>query len=613
MLFFSFRNITAVFLPIITVITSVIWTMGAMPLLGIKLSVISTVLPVILVAVGSAYGIHMATHYLVELKGRTGLSHTEHRILVLFTLRKIGKTVFLAALTTMAGFFSFCFTTVIPIREFGIFATLGVGFTLVFAVSLIPAILIIKGPSAKDLMSNKKEISGIKDWLPGHFFAGIAGKKTAVIVSVILVFCFSAWGLSKLVIDNIFIEYFKTTTDIYRSDHFVREKFGGSKVVNVMVEADNTEKLLMPEVLLAIDNLGHFLEEEVNEVGKVMGFTDLVKRINQVFNADQSPLGLTPALQPARNDFDDTFGFGVFGFDDFEQNGHDPFIEQLQENEQITLNTEDLGAINYDGMAYYEIPADPVRYGMTSVEDLSLLVANYLILLSANISSYANDPLSPTAINTIIQLTTKGNVDTDLALGIIRKYADENFPDYVRIIIGGPALVESSLNQLVVQSQIISVIISILVVFLIISISNKSIVAGLIGIGPLSICILINFAVMGFTGITLNIGTSMMASLCVGIGIDYTIHYMEAYMREYRIAGKGDFILKTYTASGRAICINALSVGAGFAVLLFSQFVMLQDLGLLIALTMVSSALVSLTLIPVLLSIIKPKFIYKEL
>ena len=104
----------------------------------------------------------------------------------------------------------------------------------------------------------------------------------------------------------------------------------------------------------------------------------------------------------------------------------------------------------------------------------------------------------------------------------------------------------------------------------------------------------------------------MMASLCVGIGIDYTIHYMEAYKREYRAAeGKGDFLLKTFTSSGRAIFINALSVGAGFAVMIFSQFVMLQDLGLLVALTMLSSALVSLTLIPVLLSVIKPKFIYK--
>jgi predicted RND superfamily exporter protein len=119
---------------------------------------------------------------------------------------------------------------------------------------------------------------------------------------------------------------------------------------------------------------------------------------------------------------------------------------------------------------------------------------------------------------------------------------------------------------------------------------------------------------MGFAGIKLNLGTSMVAAVSIGIGIDYTIHYMEAYKREYRESGgKGDFIFKTFAASGKAIIINAVSVGAGFAILLFSQFVMLKHLGLLIALTMVSSALVGLTVIPVLLSIINPKFIKKEL
>jgi len=118
---------------------------------------------------------------------------------------------------------------------------------------------------------------------------------------------------------------------------------------------------------------------------------------------------------------------------------------------------------------------------------------------------------------------------------------------------------------------------------------------------------------MGFTGIKLNIGTSMVASVSVGIGIDYTIHYMEAYKREYMASGgMGDFLSRTFTASGKAIIINAVSVGAGFAVLIFSQFIMLKHLGLLIALTMGSSALVSLTVLPVLLSVIKPKFIYKE-
>jgi predicted RND superfamily exporter protein len=150
-------------------------------------------------------------------------------------------------------------------------------------------------------------------------------------------------------------------------------------------------------------------------------------------------------------------------------------------------------------------------------------------------------------------------------------------------------------------------------VFLIIALSNRSVAAGLIGIAPLSIAILINFAVMGFLGIKLNIGTAMVASISVGIGIDYTIHYMETYKREYRASGgKGNFLWKTFATSGKAIIINASSVGAGFAVLLLSQFNMMGDLGLLIALTMGTSALVSLTVIPVLLIMIKPRFITGE-
>jgi predicted RND superfamily exporter protein len=241
---------------------------------------------------------------------------------------------------------------------------------------------------------------------------------------------------------------------------------------------------------------------------------------------------------------------------------------------------------------------------------LQQIVSNYLVLLSGNIDDYANHPFEPTAIKTTVQLRTLGDKDTDMVIREINRFTEANFPKNVNVIVGGSALVEQSINRLVVQSQLISVCISIIMVFIIIAFSNRSFTAGCIGIVPLSISILINFAVMGFLGIKLNIGTSMVASVSVGIGIDYTIHYLESYKREYRVSGgKGDFLRRTFLTSGKAIFINAVSVGAGFAVLLLSQFVMLGDLGLLIALTMATSALVSLTVIPVLLTLIKPKFV----
>jgi predicted RND superfamily exporter protein len=376
-------------------------------------------------------------------------------------------------------------------------------------------------------------------------------------------------------------------------------------------------------------------------VGKAMGFTDLVKRINQVFNVDESPDGIK--AQAPSSAGGDSFGFGFggeetggaddFGFGDF---AFDSSGTETAAALRTDLSAEDLIALldtaassgdnrslsgdelvrklekllNYRGMSYYEIPVDPERYGKTSSEELQRLVANYLVLLSGNISSYANDPLEPTAIKTTVQLRALGEADTNRAIGEINQFVKDKFPGDVKITIGGSALVEASLNRLVVQSQLSSVIISLLLVFLIIAVSNRSVAAGIIGIAPLTISILINFAVMGFLGIKLNIGTSMVASVSVGIGIDYTIQYIEAYKREYRATGgTGDFLRRTFTTSGKAILINAISVGAGFAVLTLSQFNMLRDLGLLIALTMGTSALVSLTVIPVLLLLFKPTFI----
>jgi uncharacterized protein len=222
--------------------------------------------------------------------------------------------------------------------------------------------------------------------------------------------------------------------------------------------------------------------------------------------------------------------------------------------------------------------------------------------------------LEPDAIKATVQLRTMGMNDSYAIFREIEKYVAANFPQDVEVTIGGTTMVESSINDLVVESQIISMFFSLFCVFIIITFSNKSLVAGLIGITPLTITILLNFAIMGFAGIKLNLGTSMVAAVSVGVGIDYTIHCLEAYKREYIAAGaaadgKGDFLRRVFFSSGKAIIINALSVGAGFAVLLLSRFVMLGDLGLLIAITMISSALVSLTLLPALLTIFKPKFV----
>ncbi len=418
--------------------------------------------------------------------------------------------------------------------------------------------------------------------------------------------------------------------------------------MSVVVRSDEPLGVLHPDVLMAMDGLSTYLAENVPEVGKVMGFTDLVKRINQVYNADEDPSGIQPVSPMARSDpgGEDSFGFGDFGvflsdtdggattdseddtFDDTAISFMDgnltrlEFIasldEALRRANSGSVSVRELikelkNSVNFDGEAYYEIPANPVRYGKSSREELATLVSNYLVLLSGDISSYANDPLEPTAIRSSVQMKTVGQIDTDIVVSKIEEYVQAKFPSTVQVTVGGMTFVERSLNRLVVQSQLISVIISIVMVFLILSLSWRSIQAGFIGIAPLAISILLNFAVMAATGIKLNIGTALVASLAVGIGIDYTIHYLAAYNREYVAhGGASGFLRRTFVTSGKAIMINAISVGCGFAVLMLSKFNMLVQFGFLIALTIFSSSVVALTVLPVLLNWIQPEFIKKE-
>jgi predicted RND superfamily exporter protein len=631
--FLPLRRVSFVCLSILGVLVAVIWSIGAMPLFGIKLSVISTVLPVVLIAVGNSYGLHVIIHY-IEGAGAdfNGMSREAHYRFVMGMIRELAKPVALAMITTLVSFLAFCFTGVLPIREFGYFSAFGVFASFIAAMTLIPALLLIRGPKPLHVLRIKR---GDSQHYIMDFFMGLALKPYPVLIGGAILVAVSFYGGSKLVIDNVFVEYFKPNTDIVKSENFIREKFGGSKVISVVVEADSPEILLHPDSLCALDGLSAYLMDKVPETGKVMGFTDLIKRINQVFNADESPSGIVRQVavnSEASFGFDDagTESDRAFGFFDTpeERELSEPLptpapslfipLSLLDQAETAagdrSMNTAELvwelkRLTNYEGAAYYEIPADPARYGKRDPQELQGLVSNYLVLLSGNIDDYANDPLEPTAIRSLIQLRALGQEDTDRAVAAIQRYVAANFPDTVRVTVGGTALVEKSTNDMVVQSVWTSMIIALVSLFLIVSAVNRSLVAGLIGVLPLSILILVNFAVMGFVGVKLNIGTSMISSLTMGIGIDYTIHFIEAYKRESQKGNGGGFLRTVYLISGTAILVDAVSTGLGFAVLLLSRFTMLAEFGLLVALSLLMSALVGLVLIPALLILIKPKFI----
>lgn len=631
----SFRRFTFVALPLLTVVIASVWAVGAMPLLGITLTMLCIILPVILIAVGSAYAIHVISHYKDEIYNKT-FSVEEHREFVLTLVRKLIKPVLLAALTTFAGFVSFVFAPMKPMRNFGIFASFGVIIAFMVAITLIPAALLIRGPRAVKLSARKKSKKKNSGFNFENAFTGvlcgIAKKKAFVLTLTALVIAVSVIGAAKVVVDSALVEFFKPNTEVSRSDRFIREHFGGVTQLILSVEADDTQTLLSPETLGAIDSLSTYLIERVPRVAKVTGFTDMIKRMNQLLNVDEPTEGIAANRQNSYSEED--FGFGDFGFGDESIAEPPPFGEEKTSakdaaDKPLTFAMLNAAAgkganmsanelvrelermTNYEGYSYYEIPTDPARYGKRTKEELQQLVSNYLVLLAGQSDdSMSNDPLEPTAVEMMILINSQWQKDSQEVINAVNEYVAANFPKNLRVFVGGGATQEGAMSALVMDSQISSLVISVIIVLIIVAFSYKSFAAGLIAALPLTIAIIGNFAVMGFLGITVNMATALLASLAVGIGIDYTIHFIDAFKREY--ADGGDYLYRTFSGAGKAILINAVSVGAGFGVFALSQFRIMSQFGGLIALSMGISAVASLTVIPVLLTAVKPKFIYGQ-
>jgi len=138
-------------------------------------------------------------------------------------------------------------------------------------------------------------------------------------------------------------------------------------------------------------------------------------------------------------------------------------------------------------------------------------------------------------------------------------------------------------------------------------------VAGLFALTPLVLSVVGNFGTMALAGANLDIATVMIASMVIGIGVDYAVHVITRYRRE-RMKGKPhrDALFVTYNTAGRAVLYNALTLTAGFLVLLFSSFGALQTMGWLIALTMVTSALGALLIVPTIFGFTNPKFVTRQ-
>ncbi|MFP4014476.1 MAG: efflux RND transporter permease subunit [Chitinispirillaceae bacterium] len=558
-LWFSFRRPGGVILPMITVIISTIWSLGLMSLLGVEMTMIATVIPVLLVAVGSAYGIHIMAHYYEEVASRTAqgreLSRIEHEQVLESTISGVGKAVMLAALTTMTGFGSLATSGIIPVRDFGIFTCAGVGAAFVIAVALIPSILhFIHSRKGKPAPESKNVLAEI---LLSRI-EGISRHPGAVLTAAVLITITSVIGMTQIRNGNAIVNFFKEKSSVWQANRWLQRNTNGTSTLSIVIRGEESGDLAHPKILTRIEEFSSHMKSLHPNVKKVGSLTDLIKRINAVMHAEE--------------------------------------------------------IIADSSISYSEIPSDPEKYGLSDQDELKQLISQYLMLFSGDVDQFADDGIEPRVARVLLQMNTN---DVD-SLNSIRQSAREwlvkCIPEGYSFEIAGTADAEIEVNQLIIDSQIKSILFSMVVVFLLIALFFRSAVAGLCGMICLALPLLINFGVMGLLGIRLDIATAMVSSVAIGIGIDYMIHYMSAFARELN-KSKGDWdgvSTRTTLTCGRAIIFNAVSVALGFAVILFSNFKPLNNLGGMIFLTMATSSLSSLTILPVIFNRFRPAFLLKN-
>jgi predicted RND superfamily exporter protein len=177
-------------------------------------------------------------------------------------------------------------------------------------------------------------------------------------------------------------------------------------------------------------------------------------------------------------------------------------------------------------------------------------------------------------------------------------------------LVGGIADVFSDLSEKVVTGQFISLTLALLLVTLLLMVCFRSFVAGIISSIPLILSMIILFGLMGLLSIELNVATALLSSIMIGVGIDYTIHFLWRYREErqnglsYSSAAK-----QTLLTTGRGILFNAFSVIIGFVVLLFSSFVPVRFFGFFVVVSIFACLIGALVVTPSLVLILKPKFL----
>jgi predicted RND superfamily exporter protein len=543
----SFRSWMGVFLPLSVVIMSIIWTLGLMSMLGIKFTMISILIPVMLIAVANDYGIHIIAHYFENFKRK---KFTEKDANIRETIASLNKPIFLAGITTIVGLMSLLGHFLPPAKELGLLAGFGVFVAFTLSLTFIPAAL-------KNLRIPPWIAHGGQDHRFNRFLQGcgrffVRFKRTVMVVAVAGVII-AGLKIPTLRIDTDPIHYYREGSEIRVNNERISEDFGGSSQLSIIVTGDIKE----PATLRRMKEISLFLEQQP-AITRTLSIVDQVELLNEAWHDGDPAFRAIPEDKIAMGD---TVISGRSQVAQLLQFLDEEDVEQLVQMEEntITFETEFVRA---------QIIARINRISSAEILELNQKVDEFIE------TNYSKAEVSP---------------------------------------VTGSASIMGTLTDLIARGQLRSLAISLVLVFLVTSLVFRSFQAGLYCVFPLGGAVILVFGFMAYFGIELNTATSMLTSILIGVGIDYTIHFLWHYRQFVREGMDAqEAVIQTLTTSGKGIIFNAFSVMVGFIILMVSGFLPIFFFGFVIIFSIGMCLIGALALLPALVVWTKPRFIFGE-
>ena len=695
-LFFCFRSVRGVLLPLAVALLSSVWVMGFVASIGRSATMMISAIPVLMISLATAYGIHFISRYYEE---RHNLDPVKA---VNMTIRDIFVPILMSALTTMAGFLSLTAAIVRPMTEFGFFTTMGIFFAFVLATFLLGSFFtIFPPPKIHKKFSHKS--NDVATRLLRLLSRLILKEKKIVLIAVLIIVIISVAFSTRVKTESSIESRMGAGSKIVKIMNYFNEKFGGTDFLYVYTEANNVKN---PYVLRQMKKIGDY-SKQFDTFGEPSSITDFLTQLNDAMenkniipaseqkidnlwffagdneyistmigdNNEDTLLQIsTKEMTSSSLDYAITEMYKfiekipkkvrTIELSEIEEDEQSEYYQKLVEEIISSLVAKNIEIENPErlkeelikiaGTPNSEFEKDTkdfveeiLKVSSLEIEDLGIastdlfpILANYIkekgsqddllkelmenLTLSEDDAIYLLEGLEVS--KKIVQDREKvrfaqseterliGKNLTDEEKDILWYLMDEEIyvPDdngdiEVSFTLTGIPVISDKINTSLFRGQVKSIITAFIAVSIMLMIQFGSLILGLFAMIPITLTIVTAFGVMGLLNIDLNIGTIMVASIAIGAGIDYTIHYISRYKNELKRKPKIEAMKTTLTGTGRAIVFNSVSVAAGVFVLGFSEIQMMAVFGKLIGSVMLLSVIYTLTLLPILLNSIKLK------